>query len=388
MIRLINFGQDRSIVGLIYVILSLLIASFAVGINVIVFPAILIDNNISALFIGLASANEIIFGFFATIYISRIFAKHGVVKSAVFVTIIYSLILYFIFYYKNYFLWLIYESIIGVCWISLFVVRQAWINHLIADKNRSIVLALTASIFCLGFMAGSAMVKIFGALNHICLIVSSILTLASGLLMLLVHDTSPKNVDSDHIKLKEFAAKLPNETLARFLLDFQAGCVILLGVVFGTKINLSVENSGLLIAAFMASGIFDLYAGVLTKLYDRRKLIIYGFLGCLLTMGIATILYREFYALIACFFLFGMSCAMIMVATLTSVNDKFNKSKLIAANATFQAVGSLGCVFGCLVGAIMIEIFGFYGFYATIFLAILTYLAYFFIKQGNNSWKL
>lgn len=375
--KLINFGRDRNVVSLFYVILSFLIASVSVGINVVVMPAILIDNNINSFLIGLTVTSETIFGFFAAIMISRIILKFGAMRSVAFMTISYTIVTYYIFYYQNYLVWLILQSLVGIFWVFLYVVRQAWINSLVSDKNRSIIIALITTIFCLGFVVGSLLVKVFGALSHICLIISSILIFVSGMMLILIRDTFPQSFDSGHVKFKEMMKKLPDESLARFLLDFQAGCLIFLGVVFGMKAGFSAENSGLLIAAFMASGVFDLYAGLLAKYYDRTKLIIYAFWGCLISVAISIFFYQDFYILLACFFCFGMSCALIMVATLTNLNSSFSKSQLVAANATFQAIGSLGTVIGCLVGGIMIQLFDLYGFFITILLSVSTYIIYF-----------
>ena len=102
--KLISFGRDRNFVGLFYVILSFLIASISVGINIVIFPALLIENDISAFFIGLAATVETVFGFIGAIFISRIVRKFGAIKSVTFITICYSLIIYFLFYYQNYLL--------------------------------------------------------------------------------------------------------------------------------------------------------------------------------------------------------------------------------------------------------------------------------------------
>ncbi len=376
--KLVTFGQDRNFISLFYIILSFLIASVSVGINVVVFPAILIDNDINAFLIGVTATSEMIFGFLAAVLVSRIIYRFGAIPTVIFITLAYSTIIYFIFFYQNYLLWLVLQSMTGVFWLFLYIIRQAWINNLVSGNNRSIVVALISSIFCSGFIAGSSLVKIFGALNHTCLIISSILIFISGMMLVLIKNTFPKSIDSaDHVKFKTIFKKLPNDAIARFLLDFQVGCLIFLGVLFGSQVGFSAENSGLLIAAFMASGVFDLYAGFLAKYYDRAKLIIFAFIGCLITLSLSIIFYQDFYVLMLLFFCFGLGCAMIMVTTLTNVNDAFDKSQLVAANATFQAIGSLGTIVGCLIGGTLMFLFDFYGFFATILMSIVTYLVYF-----------
>ncbi len=384
MINLIRPDRDRNIVSLLYLFLSFLIAAIAGGINVVAFPAILMKHNVEPVLIGLASSNELVFGFIAAIFLAKFVLRFGLLFCCFVTTIVYSSVVFLMYFYQNYALWLIFEAVIGTCWILLYVIRQAWVNSLIADRNRSIILALISSLFCFGFLFGSFLVKFLGALNHYSLIISSILILISGFLLFLVNDTAPKKLDSDHIKCFEFFKKLPDESLARFLLDFQAGCLVCLGVLFGVKVGFTAENSGLLVAAYMASGIFDLYAGILVKHFDIRKMIFYGFLGCLVTISMAMIFYTNYVLLLASFFFFGISCALIFISSITNVNNFYPKEKLVAANATFQAFGSLGAVMGCFVGGLMIQIFGYFGFFLTILFATSCYLSYYLIFSESQ----
>lgn len=382
MINLIRFGRDRDIVSLSYLFLSFLISSIAAGINVITLPAILMNNNIGPALMGTASSIELVFGFIAAIFLAKFVLRFGLLFSCFIATIISSSVIFLIYYYQNYTLWLVFEALIGICWISLYIIKQAWVNSIITDKNRSIILALISSLFCFGFLFGSFLVKFLGALNHQSLITSAILILISGFLLFLVRDSAPKKIDSDHIKFFEFFKKMPDESLARFLLDFQAGCLVCLGVLFGVKVGFTTENSGLLVAAFMGSGVFDLYAGILVKHFDGRKMIFYGFLGCLITISLAIIFHLNYSILLISFFFFGISCALIFISSITNVNNSYNKNELVAANATFQAFGSLGAVSGCLIGGIMMQIFGYIGFFLTIFMAISCYFTYFFLSLG------
>ncbi len=384
MFKSINFGNDRNLMALIYLLFSIFIGSIAVGINIVTFPAILIHNQISSLLIGFSSTNEIIFGVISTFFINKLVARFSATRTAIAISFIYFALILTIFFYQNFYVWLLLAGLCGSCWLSLFVIRQSWINHLISDKNRSVILALTTTIFCSGFVVGSFIVKHFGALNYKSFIASACLILLSILMLALIKNTQPTKIDSQRIGFRKFFNQFPNESLARFLLDLQTGCVVCLGVVFGTKIGLSVENAGFLIGAFMASGLFDLYAGFLVRDFNRQKLILLGFIGCFVTTISCYFFYENYTALLISFFLFGSSCALIIVATLTIINEASDKSRLIAANATFQAIGSIGSICGCLLGGIFIQIFDFYGFFIIILLTNLIYFIYYLNKKYDN----
>ena len=378
---MIRFFRDQNFIALFYLLFSIVIASMSFGVNIIAFPAILIKNDVSPFLIGLASAVEVLSSIVLSFFLSKIISRLTILKAAFVFATIYCVSILSIFFYQNFYLWLFFCVLNGSCWFALFVVRQAWINHLIHDKNRSVILALTTTIFCIGFIGGSFIVKYFGADNYVSFLLSSSLIAFSILLLILIKNTRPRNIDSQRIGFYEFFKHNPRIALAKFLLDLQNFCLVTLTVIFGVKIGLSAENAGLLIAAFMASGICDLYAGFLAKKLDRYKMIKAGFIGCLTIFTIAIFTYQSYTILLILYFLFGASTASIFVATLTITNENFSKEKLVAANSTFQSIGAVGSLIGTLCGGFFIQVFDFYGFFIAIILANILYLAFTFFYE-------
>jgi MFS family permease len=164
-------------------------------------------------------------------------------------------------------------------------------------------------------------------------------------------------IASKRIPLVEFFKKNPRCFLARFFLDFQSYLLLTLTVVFGGKIGLSPEKSGLLITACMISGFSDVWVGFLLKKGDSYKMIRYGFLGCVICFSGVIFFYHSYFFLLIAYFLFGVSVAFIYVSAFKLTNDDYKKSHLISANSTFQLIGSLGGLFGSLIGGFFIDIF-------------------------------
>lgn len=385
---MIKFLRDQNFITLFYLLFSILIASISFGINIVAFPALLINHQTSPFLIGIASAVEVFSAIILSFFFSKIVSRMKILKAAIVFATIYCASILSIFFYQNFYLWLFFCVLNGSCWFALFVIRQTWINHLIQDKNRSVILALTTTIFCSGFIGGSFVVKYFGALNYTSFLLSSSLIALSILILVLIKNSRPQKIDSQRIGFYEFFKHDPRVALAKFLLDLQNFCLITLTVIFGIKIGLSAENAGLLIAAFMASGICDLYAGFLVKKYNPYKMIRLGFIGCLTTMIVMIFTYQSYVFLLALFFLFGTSTASIFIATLTLTNETFSKEKLIAANSTFQSIGAIGSLIGTLCGGFFIQIFDFYGFFIAIILANIFYLTFTFFYEKKLTKKL
>lgn len=381
--------KNENFIALFYILASIFLGAVAYGINYVIFPATLIKHDISSFLIGLSASIELLAGVIISFIISKIVSRISVIKAVLLFGIFYATSIFLIYFYQNYFLWIGFCAINGACWFSLLVIRNAWINRLLHDKNRSIVLALTTTVFCIGFACGSLIIKNLGAQNHAPFLISSGFIVFSILSLLLVKNSAPQQIHAQRIGFIEFFRQAPNIAIARFALEFQNVCIVALTIIFGVKIGLTPENAGLLIAAFMASGFCDLYAGFLVQKYDRKKMIIFGFFGCLTTMTIAVFAYKSFVALLILYFLFGASTAAIFVATLTITNEIFPHEKLIAANATFQSFGSFGAVVGSVVGGLFIDFLGFYGFFATIILSDIFYLIFAFCyekKSPKNSF--
>ncbi len=368
--------RPQKFVALFYILLSIFIAAISYGINTTAFSATLINHNISPFLIGIAASIELLAGVKISFILSKLVARIKILYAVIMFGIIYALSIALIFFYQNFYLWLFFCTLNGACWFSLLVIRGAWINALINDKNRSVILALTTTVFCGGFAFGSLIIKYLGAQNYSSFLLSSSLIAVSILALILIKNTMPKKIDSQRISFREFFKHNPRIALARFLLDFQNSCIVCLTIIFGVKIGLTPENAGLLIAAFMASGFFDLYAGFLVKKYNRYSMIITGFATCFIMIVAAIFLYKSFAALMAIYFFFGAGTALIFVAALTITNESFSHEKLVAANSTFQSIGSLGAVFGSIVGGLFMQFLGFYGFFITIILAEVVYLIF------------
>ncbi len=377
-------SNRQNIFGLCILFASILAGSVAFGINIIALPAILIKHNVSPFLIGIATAAEICASIFISFYLSKIIAKLGALRSSLLFSLLYALNIAVIFFYQNFSLWLAICVINGFCWFGLYIIRQSWINILIKNEVRSIALALITTTFCVGIVIGAFVVKNLGAQNYTSFLTSSSLIAISGLILLLARRTRPRNIDAHRIKISEFFRQQPRIATARLLLEIQCGCLVLLSVVFGAKVNISPENSGMLIGAFMASGFCDLYAGFLVNKYDRYKMILTGFVGCLVIMSCGLFFYHSFVALLAIYFFFGCFTALIFVASITIANESFPKEKLIASNSTFQSIASIGQLLGAFIGGALISLFDFYGFFITIILANIGYFIFIFLYEKKR----
>ncbi len=362
---------------------SIFLFAVAIGIDLVTFPAILSENSVSSAQIGIISIFEICGGLFASLILSKFVAKSGLQKTMAIAAIAYSICILFIYFYQGFFLWLAFIFLMGFCWFLYVITRQAWFNIMLSDEQRGIATGIFSATIALGLAAGPLIVKFSGATNYTSFIISALLVLASYALIYKIKVEKTVSLSEEKISLKEFFTQNPRCFVARFCLDFQSYFLLIFTVIYGRKINLSYELSGLLITAFMVSGFFDIVVGFILKKANPYKVMNIGFLIALLSFFIILFYNKSYPLLLALFLLFGVGIACIYVSVFKLANESFAKEKLVAANSTFQIIGSCASLCGGFFGGLIINYFGAIGFPLTIIFINLVYLGFVFLSRRN-----
>lgn len=371
MLQSLKFSRELNLL-----FLSILLFAAAIGIDLVTFPTILTINKIDPARIGLASTCEAIGGIFASFFLSRVVRKLGMMRALKFSACGYAAAISLIYFYKSFFLWTLFALFMGCCWFIYVIARQSWLNILLTNEQRGVATGIFSMVVAGGLALGPMIVNFSGASNYFSFIISAILVLFSYFFVSLLRKIPQPEIEPERIPLIDFFRQNPNCFMTRFFLDFQSYIVLIFTVVFGINIGLTYEKAGLLISAYMASGFFDVWVGFVLKRVSPYKLINIGFLGCLYCFITITLYSKSYPLLVALYFLFGMSIACIYVSVFKIANETYKKEKLVAANATFQLIGSIGSLSGALVGGILINIFGAQGFPIAIILSCVFYLTF------------
>ena len=368
--------KDLKIIGnLKLLFLSIFIFATATGINAVIFPALLTINNISPRAMGFATIIEIGSGIIISFALPKIIAKFKPIPSITVASIIYSIAIIVAYFFINFWYWLLLTFTMGMCWFTCVIIRQAWLNSLVDNKQRGTVIGIFSMLISAGLAIGPLIVNFSGAENYLSFIISGILSFLSLVAMLLFKTKSTFTINNQNIPIKTFFKNNPLLSFARFFLDFQTFCLISFTVVFGNKIGLSFEKSGILISSYMASGFSDVIIGIMLRKYNPYKIINVGFLICL-SCFLITILSHNYQLLLILYFLFGVGIACIFVSVFKITNDSYKSEELISANTTFQRIGGLGSICGGLLGGVLIDIFGYNGFPIAIIIGCISYLTF------------
>jgi len=377
--RQLNFSRE---INLLF--LSIFIFAITIGINAVTFPAILNKHNVSAAHIGIAFTCDTLGGIVMSFFLSRIVARLKMLRAMAFASCFYALIILLIYFYQNLYLWIALAFMMGSLWFIYVITRQSWLNILLKDKQRGVATGVFSMLISAGVAVGPVIVSFSGAESYLSFFISASLTLLSFAAILLIKNKVNPDLHSRRIALSEFFKTNPRIFLARFFLDFQTYTLLIFTVIFGVKIGLSYELAGLLISSYMASGFFDVFVGFLLKKFSPYQLINLGFLGCLCCFLLIMFM-RNYAFLFAAYFFFGISIACIFVSAFKVCNEDFSAEKLVAANATFQLIGSIGALCGSLVGGILFNVFSAIGFPIAIVLSASCYLSFLVIYETRSN---
>lgn len=353
----------------------------------VIFPALLTDHGVMPAKIGIAATFEVLGGITSSFFLARIVANFGIIKTLRISAFLYAGAISLIYFYQSFLLWISFIFFMGYFWFVYVITRQAWLNILLTNEQRGVATGLFSMVIALGTAIGPIIVKFSGATNYSSFLISAALVLSSYAMVSFLKTDAAINIDSKKIPLKKFFKKNPRCFMTRFFLDFLICSLMIFTVIFGTKIGLSYEASGLLITSFMITGFFDVWVGFALKKFNPYKLINIGFLGCIYCFIIVILYAKSYPLLLALYFIFGMSVACIYVSVFKITNEDYAKEELVSANATFQIIGSIGALFGGLTTGLLIDIFGTQGFPITIILSCVFYLTFLVTYEKKYSKK-
>lgn len=376
-----NFKFSRE---LNFLFLSVVLFAMAMGINLVTFPTILNKHGVSTKNIGLAFTLDAFGGILMSFFLSKIVARLTMMRALRLACFTYASIILIIYFYQNFYLWGALAFLMGAMWFIYVITRQSWLNMLLRNDQRGIALGIFSMLISAGIALGPVIVKFSGADHYLSFAISATLAALSFFCLKSLNNAPQPKLESERIALKEFFKKNPRVFLGRFFLDFQSFSLLTFSVIFGVKTGLSYEASGLLITAYMASGFFDAGVGFLFKKWTPYQLINFGFLGCLCCF-LMVIFFHSYLFLLSIYFIFGIFIACIFVSVFKACNDDYPQEKLVAANATFQLIGSIGAMCGSLVGGLLFNLFGSVGFPITIVLCCISYLTFLVIYEKKNS---
>lgn len=367
---------------IIIAITSLLI-TIAMGINIVLFPVILKENNISEFYIGFSAVIDLLAGILIAPYLGHISRKIPITRFTIIFLITYSIIILVIPFFIHYLVWLFYMVILGIFWFSFFTINNTILNHSISNKYRSLIISLNTTIICIGITIGSALVKIYGSNNYLLYIICSLCTITTAIIFITtlskITITIPETINN---KISYFLKKRPDIFLGKFFQEYITTTIFVFIVIYGINNGISAENAALIISFYTLSTIFDILIGYLSDQIRPLRLLNHSIISATIIMFCIYYFADQYYILLLLAFLLGITIGYMYINCNSALNSYFSKKELINANSCYAMSGSFGGIFASLITGFLLQYFGNIGiFLPVMFISI----CYFLIIRTKSS---
>ncbi len=253
--------------------------------------------------------------------------------------------------------WFLGRFLMGAAASGLFVVSEAWINHLADDRHRGALLAIYTTCLSIGFAIGPSVLTFTGIqgwlpfLTAVAFLIVAILPVGFAGASDVGLGGKPS---TSYMKFFRLAPRVAAAALLAAFYEMASGNLL---PVFGISNGLDASESALLVAAVGLGGVLlPLPIGILSDRFGRIRMM--GL--CAFFTGVATLVlpfmlgYKPFlYTTLA---IAGGCGAGIYTCALAAVGERFKGGDLVQANAGISLLWGLGSLVGPAVAGLSMEV--------------------------------
>lgn len=257
--------------------------------------------------------------------------------------------------------WFVLRLILGACLAGLFVVSEAWINHLADDRSRGRVLGVYSSVLAAGFTIGPLLLQVTGVYGVAPFLAGLGFLAVAAIPLALVGGEDPPLSGHPSRGVLGFAAAAPIATGAALVFGAIEAGVLSLLPVYGVRSGLTPE-SGAAMAAAIGLGNFAMQVPI-GWLADRTN-VRWMLIACTLA-GLAGAVALPFTVgsvlLWPVLFMAGGAMMGIYTLGLTLLGKTFRGPDLAAANGAFVVMYGLGALGGPVITGAAMDAFAPHG---------------------------
>jgi MFS family permease len=265
----------------------------------------------------------------------------------------------------------------GICFSGLYIVAESWLNGRANNENRGSLLSIYFVIQTGGVTIGQLLLNFSSPEEVLLFIVASVLISLSLIPMLVSTRAGPPYELPERISLWKLFHLSPMGLTGSFLNGISQTVLYVVLALYGSAIGLATGSIGWLIGFMTLGGMmFQFPLGKLSDRIDRRLLIVGApslaipvclFLALLDNPAGNTPLLFLMITLVG-----GLTLPIYSIC-MAHMNDHLKPSQVVTASGMLVLILAAGMVFGPVLGALSIELYGPAGmFYLLSLLSILT----------------
>ncbi len=353
------------------------------GLLVSSISVILKERNLDSFIIGLINSCFFIGAMFGTLFAQKIINKIGYIRSFAFFTALFGSSILLHILSQNLFFWILLRFLIGICYYSLLVIIESWLNEKAKNSIRSRVLSFYEIIFYFSFALGILIVSL--NLNKTSIfIISAVLVLLSCIPLNLIkikEPTAPKQTKFSFPKVFELA---PLALATSFIAGALMSGFFSMAPLFMLLQGFSVKTASYFVFFAMLGGFLaqTLIGSISDKLGRKFAIILCSSVAFIALLAFVVFNPNVYFQYLLSFFI-GSGIFCLYSLALARANDVLNdKSKTVELGRAVLFCYSLSSLISPLFLGLLMHFFGFLGF-ISFYLINLAFLILFAINKPN-----
>jgi len=260
--------------------------------------------------------------------------------------------------------WLVLRFVTGFCTAGCYLVVETWLNDIAHNEIRGKVMGTYVAVAAAGMAAGQLVLSVVAASSWIQFgIAGAIGAFAFAPLFTVKVGGEQRHHPADTVSLAQMARLVPSGIVGFVLVGVTQGCLLQMAAVYAARADLSSSQVALFVGAITTGAVaLQFPIGALGDRISRRGVMV---ALCVMTSAVCVLMAnvspRSAVSFVLAFALGGFSAPLYALGN-AYTNDWIPPHQRLAASRALLSTYSIGAVFGPLLAAAAMSIFGTVGF--------------------------
>ncbi len=383
-----NFRWTKTLVKDIAALFSsITLSAIGYGISTALIALTINKHVKNEILISFSSAAQLAAGIAFARFLPALGRKLGLANSLYFAGLLSATCSLAMYFYIDYFIWILTVFIFGISLFICGVTRQTIMIDLAPPHLKAMIISIGGMLVAIGNSFGPILLGMLKTSTHLTsYLIACTFYLLSLLPLSRLKKTTINIKEEKKIGLWRYIQASPKIMFAGFCVNYSLASANAFLIIYGMRIGMTESNAALLYSVLLFGTIFSIPLGYLTDLVNRRFLMIFS--AFLSLICIISLFFNEnpenIYLLL--FLTFGCMTGMKLPA-IVLINEKYKPTQRLAVNAAFAKFSLLGNLFGIFCTGAMMKTFGTQGLWASLAIILSFYIILCIGNYARKLWR-
>lgn len=245
-------------------------------------------------------------------------------------------------------IWMLLRFLIGAGVAIHWVVSETWMNAIVSERRRGLVMSIYITSIASGFALGPIILTLVGTDGALPFVVIAAVTALTALPMALIHKLTPPLALETRGSVIRLAREAPTIFAAVLAVGLVDAAFFTFLPIYGLRIGMPSDTAITLLTAVFAGNVaLQIPIGWIADRVNRRAMLLVLGTICILCPGLAAWLLRaDSLAAYPILFVWGGCSFGLYTVGVTMLGERYRGGELVAANAAFVMTFELANLMG------------------------------------------